>query len=204
MKILISSKQFLPTLGGSIVYAVMLAGAFRRKGAEVIIMTRTAGEPSVVAGCEVVRLPDRKLRFKLADWADVILQVDASWQDVWPFLLRGVPWFPTIHCGKVLLDSTLRTRISLLGLQVAYHLGRTIPVGDQVAKDWGIKNTPIRNPYDDEVFFAPTTDSPRDIDLLFVGRIERSKGLPEMQTIEPTANYQPFALVPTPRIGMYT
>ena len=60
MKILLSSKRFLPTLGGSVNYAVMLAGAFRRKGAEVIIMTRTPGPEEKVAGCPVIRNADRK------------------------------------------------------------------------------------------------------------------------------------------------
>lgn len=177
MKIIISSKHFLPTLGGSVNYAVMLAEAFRRKGGEVIIMTRTPASKEPFDGCEVVRTPGVGRRFELAGWADVILQVDASWSDVWPFLLRGVPWFPTIHCGKILLSPTVKARLSLLGLDIAYQMGRTIPVGDQVAKEWGIKGEPIHNPYDDKVFHLPPAGSPRTTDLLFVGRIEESKGI---------------------------
>ena len=177
MKIIISSKHFLPTLGGSINYAVMLAEAFLRKGEEVIIMTRTPASKEPFDGCEVVRIPGVGRRFELAGWADAILQVDASWGDVWPFLLRGVPWFPTIHCGKILIEPTIKARISLLGLQIAYQLGRTIPVGDQVAKEWHIKGKPIHNPFDDQIFFPPSAGSARNIDLLFVGRIERSKGV---------------------------
>jgi glycosyltransferase involved in cell wall biosynthesis len=176
MKILLSSKRFLPTLGGTVNYAVMLAGAFRRQGAEVIIMTRTPGPEEPVAGCEVVRIANIKRRFELAEWADVIFQVEASWQDVWPFLLRRVPWFPTIHCGKI-RSTDLRTRIAQLGLSVAYQMGRTIPVGDQVALEWGIRGAPIHNPYDNEVFHEGAETTDRDIDLLFVGRVEKSKGV---------------------------
>jgi glycosyltransferase involved in cell wall biosynthesis len=56
-------------------------------------------------------------------------------------------------------------------------LGRTIPVGDQVAEDWGIRGAPIHNPYDNNVFYEAETISARDIDLLFVGRVEESKGV---------------------------
>ncbi len=176
MRILISSKHFLPTLGGSINYAVMLAGAFRRKGAEVIIMTRTSGPEGPVAGCEVVRNAGVGRRFELAGWADVIFQVEASWQDVWPFLLRARPWFPTIHCGKI-RSTDLRTRIAQFGLSAAYKMGRTIPVGDQVARDAGIRGEPIHNPYDNEVFHEAEGVFARHIDLLFVGRVEKSKGV---------------------------
>jgi glycosyltransferase involved in cell wall biosynthesis len=92
-------------------------------------------------------------------------------------LLHGVPWFPTIHCGKKVHGMSLRTRLANLGLEIAYQLGKTIPVGDQVAREWNIRNMPIHNPYDDRIFSTLDSDSPRDIDILFVGRIERSKGV---------------------------
>jgi glycogen synthase len=194
MRILLSSKHFLPTLGGSVNYAVMLAGAFQRKGAEVIIMTRTPGSEEPVQGCRVVRLPDIKQRFELAAWADLIFQVEASWQDVWPFLLRRIPWFPTIHCGKVRSSSLIRN-FAQFGLSVAYHLGKTIPVGDQVAKDWSIRNEPIHNPYDDLVFHEADVETERTIDLLFVGRLEASKGvfvlLEALKRIGPKLNAVP-------------
>ena len=176
MKILLSSKRFLPTLGGSVNYAIMLAGAFRRKGADVIIMTRTPGSDEPVPNCQVVRCPTVKRRFELAAWADLIFQVEASWQDVWPFIVLGVPWFPTIHCGKI-HSSSLTRNFAQLGLSVAYRLGKTIPVGDQVAKDWSVRNAPIHNPYDDLVFYEPDAETERMIDLLFVGRLEASKGI---------------------------
>ncbi len=176
MKIVLSSKHFLPTLGGSINYGVMLAGAFHRKGAEVIIMTRTPGSEEPVGGCQVVRNASLGRRFELAGWADVIMQVEASWQDVWPFLLRGRPWFPTIHCGSI-RNSSVRTRLANLGLSAAYRMGRTIPVGDQVARVSGVRGEPIHNPYDDAVFYEAAEPATRPLDLLFVGRVEKSKGV---------------------------
>jgi len=177
MRILISSRHFLPLLGGSIQYATMLGRAFREQGHEVRFMTRTAGDAGPVEGCEVVRLPGAGEKWRLAGWAEVLLQVDASWGDVWPFLLRGVPWFPTVHSGRIPGPHPCRKRLSMEALALAFRLGRTIPVSRSSGLSWGVRAEPIDNPYDDQVFHLPPAAAERDIDLLFVGRVEASKGV---------------------------
>lgn len=173
MNIVISSKRYLPILGGSVRYAEMLACGFRRAGHEVRILTRTPGEPLP----NVLRSPGGPEHRALARWADVVLQVDASWRDIWPFLLQGVPWFPTAHFGRDSGRLPWRKRLAYLSLKLAFKVGRPIPVGHDVAKSWGLKTPPILNPYDDEIFRPAEPASLRDIDVLFVGRIERSKGV---------------------------
>jgi len=173
VNIVISSKRYSPILGGSVRYAEMLARAFRRAGHQVKILTRTAGEPLP----DVLRFPDLSAHRALARWADVVLQVDASWRDIWPFLLEGVPWFPTVHFGRDKGPLPWRKRLAYLGLGLAFKTGRPIPVGHDVANSWGLKALPILNPYDDGIFHPGERGTPRDIDLLFVGRIERSKGV---------------------------
>lgn len=176
MKIVISSKQFLPLLGGSINYGVMLAEAFLRHGADVRIITRTLDVGDKDCKLPILRCPSTSCKWKLAKWADVLMQVEASWRDAWPFILRGVPWFPTLHCGKA-SSSELATKISQSSLWLAYQLGNTIPVGYQVAKEWGISNQPICNPYDDLTFENDQKNLPRTNDLIYVGRIEKCKGV---------------------------
>lgn len=180
MNIVISSKRYLPMLGGTIQYAVMMASGFQQMGHKVILFTRTDADPEKPdneTAWPVLRNPDFATKWKLAGWADVILQVDASWKDVYPFLLRGVPWFPTIHNGKTEESQPLRIRLANLFLWIAFQLGRTIPVGSFVGKQWGVRSPPIRNPYQDKWFHPPVIGQNRDVDLLFVGRIERSKGV---------------------------
>jgi glycosyltransferase involved in cell wall biosynthesis len=174
MKIDISSKRYRPLLGGTVQYTAMLAGAFREAGHEVRIMTRTQGD---LEEPDLLRFPDCSIKWQLAGWADVLLQVDASWSDGWPFMLRGVPWFPTLHFGYPMGPVPLRKRLALAGLQAAFLMGRPISVGHEVARSWGIKGPVIPNPYDDSVFFPPPAGFKRDVDILFVGRLEESKGI---------------------------
>ena len=177
MKIVISSKSYYPLLGGSIVFASMLGKAFSRAGHEVIIITRTPGS------CDNSTLPIlRNSSFKelinLATSTDLVLQIDASWRDIIPFLARGVLWFPTVHRGKPAysglgIKQSLRLALESLG----YRTGNTIGVADYVTKSWGLNTEPIPNPYDDEVFHPPDPSIERDIDVLFVGRVTGDKGV---------------------------
>jgi glycosyltransferase involved in cell wall biosynthesis len=187
MRIVISTKRYRPIIGGSIQYAVMLAGAFREKGHDVRIMTRTPGPNNEN---NLYRKPSAKMTLELAAWSDVLLQVDASWRDVWPFLIKRVPWFPTIHFGYPQGPLSSRTKLELAGLKTAFQIGRPISVGHEVARSWALGDIIIPNPYDDSIFHKPPAEHPRDIDLLFVGRIEHSKGvfimLDALRQIAPT------------------
>jgi glycogen(starch) synthase len=177
VKIVISSKRFLPTLGGTVRYTEMLARGFQDLGHEVRILTRTPAAGSDQTDAEIlIRCPDMQKAMELAEWADVLLQVDASWKDAWPFIFKRRPWFTTIHFGRPLGKTSLKQKVALAGLAVAFRLSRTIPISHQVAKDWNLMEEPIANPFDDSIFHPPTQGS-RDIDLLFVGRLERSKGI---------------------------
>ena len=178
MNIVISSKRFVPILGGSIQYAVMLARAFRAQGHQVTFVTRTPGKTTEVEGSQVMRLPGGRELLELAATADVLLQVDASWRDVWPFLFYRVPWFPTVHFGYPEGRISLRQRLELGGLKAAFRIGQPISVGHEVARSWGLRGEVIPNPYDDACFFhRPAAAAPRDVEVLFVGRLERSKGI---------------------------
>ena len=177
MNIVISSKRFRPILGGTVRYAEMLAKGFRQLGHEVRIMTRTpASEPEVREDAMIIRRASAREALELAAWADILLQVDASWRDAWPFILKGCPWFTTVHFGKRPGKYPLSEIFGLPGLAAAFILSRTIPISKQVAKDWNLTEEPIANPFDDSIFHPPLTED-RDTELLFVGRLERSKGI---------------------------
>lgn len=175
MKIVVSSKSFYPILGGSIVFGAMLAKAFVRAGHEVKFITRTEGTEDHFS-FPVIRRPDFQELMALAEWADILMQVDASWRDVVPFLLKGVPWFPTIHRGKVpYSDLDLKGKL-LLGLEaLGYRIGNAIGVADYVVSSWNINTPSIPNPYDESSFYPVSGD--RDIDVLYVGRLQADKGI---------------------------
>jgi glycosyltransferase involved in cell wall biosynthesis len=177
VKIVLSTKHFLPTLGGSINYAAILACALQRKGADVILVTRECGSPESINAVKIEKRPSIIRLLSIAAWADLIIQVDASWRDALPFLLLGKPWFPTIHSGRISKGASLRTKAAQCFLSLAYKLGNTITVSDQVSGDWKISSKAINNPYDENVFYQPHLKQDRTIDLLFVGRIEESKGV---------------------------
>jgi len=177
MNIVLSSKSFLPLIGGTINYASMLATAFRDAGHEVTIITRTKGKPDSLKGVPIVRCPSWRQRIAIARSADILLQVDSSWQDVLPFLFFRVPWFPTIHRGKnrtSIRQPLLRLKLWLELL--AYKLGRTIGVSQFALKSWDIDGLCIESSYDNEIFRLPPEPNIRDIDLFFIGRLTYDKG----------------------------
>ena len=176
VNIVISSSKFEPMLGGSVIYCSMMAAAFKRLGHGVTVVTRTRGN-STGRPYGVLREPSSRQLWQLAGATDVLLQVESSWRDAWPFILRGVPWFPTVHRGRPSRPSGFIKSARLFSEILAFRFGKTIGVSDYVDKSWGLREAPIPNPYDAEIFFPPDPTAPRDIDVLFVGRMTRDKGI---------------------------
>jgi glycosyltransferase involved in cell wall biosynthesis len=178
MNIVVSTKSYYPILGGSIVFAAMLAKAFAEAGHEVKLVTRTPGGTTEGDGYPVIRQPAFQELWQLAEWSDILLQVEASWKDALPFILKRVPWFPTVHRGKVPYRTLGLKQAALLAIESAgYQLGRSVAVADYVVDSWNLEGTSIPNPYDDSCFFPPAAGAARDIDVLFVGRVSADKGI---------------------------
>lgn len=179
MHIAISSKHFYPSLGGSIVYVDVLAQAFTQLGHRVSLITRTQNVENEEDhySYAVFRKDSYGQLQSLAKQADVLLQVDSSWRDVWPFLLHRVPWFPTIHRGFSNESRGLEEKLRLSCEKLAYRLGHTIAISDCVKSDWGIDGDVIPNPYDERFYYLPSASHERAFHFLFVGRVVRSKGV---------------------------
>lgn len=178
MNIAITTRLYYPHQGGSIVYARMLAVAFTKLGHEVRLATRTESKEPDNETFGIIRNPTATQLAEIATWCDVLIQVESSWQDALPFLLRRKPWFPTLHrgrkCGSV---HGLKHRIRLFLETIAYRVGHTIGVSHFASRSWGLNGSVIPNPYDDKIFHPPAEGENRDIDILFVGRITRDKGV---------------------------
>jgi glycosyltransferase involved in cell wall biosynthesis len=193
MRIIVSAKSFVPDLGGTINYARMLSRAFREEGHDVSVITRTAEGPDEVDGVPVFRNPGWRKKSEFASEADVLLQVESSWQDALPFLLKGVHWYPTLHRGYTPV-SIFRPKewIQMMLERAAFHLGRTISVSDFSLRSWNVRGERIGSSYEDSKFTPPADGSVRDIDLIFIGRMTYDKGaLVLIDAIEQIARNEP-------------
>jgi Glycosyltransferase len=177
LHIVISAKSYLPVLGGSVVYASMLAEAFARQGCKVTVITRTLGPP-ISGEYLLMRQPSLGAKLNLAAETDILMQIESSWSDAWPFLFRKIPWICTIHRGTMPIKGiSIGARIRLILERLAYRCAYTIGVSHYVSKVWRLDSGAIPNPYDDRVFFPPPQEETRDVDVLFVGRMTKDKGV---------------------------
>lgn len=178
MHIVISTKSFMPILGGSIIYAAMLAEYFSSAGHRVTVITRTLGRDIPEIKYHLVRKPTLAEKMRIASSADALLQIESSWRDAYPFLIYGVPWFPTVHRGRRTMSGlSAYAKLKVIVETLAYRIGRTIGVSTYVTEAWGLKEPAIPNPYDEKIFHEPAPGEIRNIDILFVGSIVRHKGI---------------------------
>jgi glycosyltransferase involved in cell wall biosynthesis len=177
MHIVVSAKAFVPRFGGTINYARMLSREFLRAGHDVTIITRTPDGPDEVDGVRILRCPSWAEKWRLAQQTDILLQVESSWQDALPFLVHGIPWYPTLHRGYSPVPlSKPKDWLKLQLERAAFHLGRTISVSDYSLVSWDVGGTRIGSSYEDTQYTPPPDGSPRDIDLFFIGRMTYDKG----------------------------
>ena len=177
MHIVVSAKSFVPDFGGTINYARMLSRAFREEGHQVCVITRTKEGPDEVDGVSVFRNPSWGKKSELARDADILLQVESSWQDALPFLLRGVLWFPTLHRGFTPPKPfDFKSRIRISAERIAFKMGNTRGVSEYVLKSWGVEGECIGSSYEDGIFTNSNPDGERDIDVCFIGRMTYDKG----------------------------
>src|SRR6478672_3407144 len=96
MKILISSRLFYPSLGGSETNAEILAREFVKLGQQVKLITSTSGESTDSEGqlfpFEVIRQPSVTHLLRLAQWCDVCLQNGIILKQAWLLLLTQKLW----------------------------------------------------------------------------------------------------------------
>ncbi|HEY5894011.1 MAG TPA: glycosyltransferase family 4 protein [Chthoniobacterales bacterium] len=179
MKIVITCNHYLPVMGGTIQYIVMLAPEFIRQGHEVKVVTRTRETHPTDSEVpfEVIRGPSRKKISELADWGDVVLQVEVSLTTMLPFLLKGKAYVPTLHAGYPLAGLKGKAKLMRWLQRCSLRLGHPIGVSKWVLDSWGGYGISILNPVDSTIFKLPPENSPRDVDVLYVGRMNHAKGV---------------------------
>jgi len=174
LRILLASHVFPPSIGGIETVSRLLAEQWNRMGHEVTVATTTASPAPDVSGYRVIRQPGAASMFGLVKWADVVFQNNVSLRTAWPLAFIHRPWFVTTAIWLKTADRRggLAVRMKSLALKRA----KNIYISRTVAAHVGLPGAIIPNPYDDATF-RPFADIPRDLDLVFVGRLVSDKGV---------------------------
>jgi len=182
LHIVFTSQIYLPTMGGSVVFLNRFARAFLEMGHEVTVLTSTAGEDGCRSYEEWLGMPGDVIRVcrqmsggdavRVLRTADRVVMIEMS-----------LTWFARIVMAMKVPIVTHHTHFMPLDGRMTWLrrlqkvLGCLVPaVGCSrfIARQWGPHVGVVPNPYDDHVF--RDTGEGKDIDYLFVGRVQMEKG----------------------------
>lgn len=173
MRILISSYQFLPSIGGIETSALTLASGLAERGHDVTVVTATpAREPDRFA-FRVCRNPGAAALLGLVREADIVWQNHVSLRMFWPLLLVRRP-FVIMHHIWLSEHTEAGPRFGALK-RLACKLGTNVFVSDILRRSARLPGRVIPNSYD-EATFRVLPEVERDRDVVFLGRLVAFKG----------------------------
>ncbi len=173
MRILLSSYPFTPDVGGIETISLLLARQWSALGHDVIVVTNTAEETEEKFPFEVVRRPDFRTLRRLIRRSDLFFQNNVSLQFLWAWLGTRKPLF-IAHQTWLYSDTraeALRSALKRLFIRRA----TSISISNAIAAAIAPGSIVVPNAYDDAVF-RPYPGTPRNRDLVFVGRLVEDKG----------------------------
>ena len=186
MKILILSRSFYPSLGGSETNAEILAREFHHLGHKVKIITQTIGSDLDVNGLifpfEVIRIPKLGQMISLIKWCDVYLHNGISLRGLWPLILFRRPWVVRHQVWLRTMDGSItKTGGNSNSLTVKFkhwitQFATSISISESIADHLQSPSTVIPNPYRDNLFrIIPDINKTKE--LVFLGRLVSEKGV---------------------------
>ncbi|MDD5070449.1 MAG: glycosyltransferase family 4 protein [Candidatus Omnitrophica bacterium] len=168
MKILINSYAFYPSFGGSETVALILADEFVRLGFSVKVITSSVESLEDNSfPFEIIRKYSLLSLIGLLKWSDVFLQNNISLRTAFALAIVRRPWF-IIHHSYLGWDLFSLIKRAILKLAVNVVIKENFPIRS--------KKVYIPNPYNDEIFKEVSSQLIKS-DLIFVGRLIKSKGL---------------------------
>jgi len=173
MKILLSSHAFSPSVGGIEKVSSLLARAWTNLGHHVEIITQTAG-PATWEGLGVHRNPGLGTLRRLVRSADFYFQSNLSLRTLLPaadqtaktVILHQTYFQPWGKPPQAVGHLKWIFSAAFKNLAISHAIALRLPSCSEV----------VGNLYDD-VIFRPLPCTPRDGDLLFVGRLVSDKGV---------------------------
>lgn len=199
VKILISSRQFHPSIGGSETNAEILASEFRRFGHAVKVMTQTPGTDIAANGLEfpfgIIRQPNPANLLKLVNWCDVYFHNGIILRDAWPLLIYRKPWIIRHQTWISSIDGlggkSAGWKAYLKHLLVRFSI--SISISNAIAAHLQHPSTIIPNPYRDHLFrMIPEISKTKE--LVFLGRLVSDKGVEVL--LEALAGLRHYGLMP--------
>ena len=195
MNIMIASRFFYPSLGGSETNAEILAREFVRLGHQVKLITHTPGTKIDGYGTpfpfEVIRRPGPLQFLALVRWCDVCLQNGILLKQVWALWLTQTPWVIR-HQTWIQQPNHAATWLTQLKL-IAAKRSTSIAISEAIAQHLHYPSIIIPNPYRDEQFrLIPEIE--RTKELVFMGRLVSDKGIDLL--LQAVANLKAFNLAP--------
>lgn len=175
VKILICSYAFHPSVGGIESVSAALADEFLRLGHEVRVVTETLSEGRETHAYPVLRHPGVFTLWSCYRWADVVWQNNLSLRLLWPRFFSATRCFITTQTwlsGSFGLE-TPASRVKRWILRCC----RNIAISQTIARHLQTPSVVLGNPYCPEVYHRDPA-IPRELKLVFVGRLVSDKGLP--------------------------
>lgn len=174
MRVLIYSPAFLPLVGGLELNTEALARGLEALGEQVVVVTRTPGADDEAEPFGVVRNPTPRELLRWVRWSEVVLHQNLSLRGLWPMLLTRRPLVVAHHSWYRRTGGREGFR-DWLKRSVIRRAAGSISVSPAIARALRAPSVVVENGYRDDLFREdPAT--PRDLDLLFVGRLVSDKG----------------------------
>jgi glycogen(starch) synthase len=175
MRILIYSPAFLPLVGGLELQTQTLARGLAGLGEEVVVVTQTPGGSAGAEPYRIVRRPAPLELLRWVRWSQVVLHQNLSLRGLWPLLITRRPLVIAHHSWYRRVDGSEGFR-DFVKRAVVRRVSGSISVSPAIAQALRAPSIVIENGFRDDLFREdPTT--PRDRDLLFVGRLVSDKGV---------------------------
>ncbi|MGB0064269.1 MAG: glycosyltransferase family 4 protein [Terracidiphilus sp.] len=172
MRILLCSYVFPPSVGGIETVSRLLAEQFSRLGSTVTVVTHTPGE-EFNTEYKVVRKPSLGTLRELARNSDVIFQSNISLRTLLPlsFTRKAIV---IAHHGRIARIDGRRGWQDHLKRALLFRCSN-IAVSQMIAADLPVNSTIVANPFESSEF-VDSGASPRDKDIVFLGRLVSDKG----------------------------
>ena len=177
LKILIYSRVFWPSVGGTETMMEILAEEFTAAGHHVKVVTQvTVEKERENQAYEVVRLPSLKSYVQLLRWSDVCLCAGVSLRGLVPIMVAGTP---LVISHQATYNSYGRFNIVPELKKTVTRFSNNICCSKGVQSDIPGRSIVIPNTYRAEVF-KEYSDVIRDLDIVFVGRLVSDKGVSDL------------------------
>lgn len=173
MNVLILSYKFYPDIGGIEVNSEILAKNFLTMGADVRLVTTSAGNTDDPFTFPIIRKPKPSQLIGLVRWADVVFENNPAISLSWPLFFIRRPLVVALNTWIARADgrSTVKDHLKKILLNRAKHV---IAVSPAIKNETFQRSVVIGNPC--RSMFKRIDTIAKTLDFVFLGRLVSDKG----------------------------